>query len=95
MRGSPPAIPSLLGIEDRLTRRGNRRHFATAKAACPASPILSDEQMFALVDTSARRRDKELPAAAGAPADEISLHGYQNFLDPDGYPAIVAPVGHA
>ena len=94
MRGSSPAIPSLIGIEDRLTPAQIAATVKNGKGRMPGFPNLSDEQMFALVDYFAGGGSKEILGAAPAPAAmKYHFTGYKKFLDPDGYPAIVPPWG--
>jgi quinoprotein glucose dehydrogenase len=94
MRGSPPAIPSLIGVEDRLTSTQIAATVKSGKGRMPGFPNLSGEQMFALVDYFAGGGSREIPGAAPTPAAmKYHFTGYKKFLDPDGYPAIAPPWG--
>jgi quinoprotein glucose dehydrogenase len=92
--GSPPAIPSLVGIGDRLSRDAIASTLKNGKARMPGFPGLTDEQLSALVAYLAGADGKELATPGTAPPGmKYHFTGYHKFLDPDGYPAVAPPWG--
>ncbi len=98
MAGSPPAIPSLLGVGDRLSRREVSTTIESGKGRMPGFSIPDDTQFDALVDYvmsgGKERENKEIASADPMPA-ALKYHftGYRRFYDPDGYPAVAPPWG--
>jgi quinoprotein glucose dehydrogenase len=94
MTGSPPAIPSLIGIAGRLAPDQITSSIKSGKGRMPGFPNLSGEQLTALVDFLSNGERKELgnvgPELIGM---KYRFTGYRRFLDPDGYPAIAPPWG--
>jgi len=94
LAGSPPAIPSLVGIGDRLPPQQMVTTIKSGKGRMPGFPNLTDDQMFALVDFLMGAESKELASSGPPPpAMKYRFTGYKKFLDPDGYPAISPPWG--
>jgi quinoprotein glucose dehydrogenase len=94
LAGSPPAIPSLLGVADRLPGKQISATIKNGKGRMPGFPNLTEDQMFALVEYVASDGDKELQSSGPAPASmKYRFTGYKKFLDPDGYPAVAPPWG--
>jgi quinoprotein glucose dehydrogenase len=94
MAGSPPAIPSLAGVGDRLRPQQLVATIKNGKGRMPGFPNLTDNQMFALVDYLTSGESKELPASGPSPPTmKYRFTGYKKFLDPDGYPAVAPPWG--
>ncbi|HEX8797164.1 MAG TPA: c-type cytochrome, partial [Terriglobales bacterium] len=94
MTGSPPAIPSLAGVGDRLRPQQLVATIKNGKGRMPGFPHLTDDQMFALVDYLTSGESKELPASEPFPLTmKYRFTGYKKFLDPDGYPAVAPPWG--
>jgi quinoprotein glucose dehydrogenase len=94
LTGSPPAIPSLLGVADRLTGKQITATIKNGKGRMLGFPNLTEDQMFALVEYVASGGDKELQSSGPAPASmKYRFTGYKKFLDPDGYPAVAPPWG--
>ena len=92
--GSPPAIPSLLGIADRLSSKQIATLIKTGKGRMPGFPNLDDDQIFALVDYLASGENKELASSGPSPvAMKYRFTGYKKFLDPEGFPAVAPPWG--
>lgn len=91
--GSPPAFPSLIGIEGRLSADQIRSVIHSGRGRMPAFDSLSDAQVNALLaylkDGSKVTKPNPGPDA-GAPYE---FTGYRKFLDIDGYPAIAPPWG--
>jgi glucose dehydrogenase len=94
MIGSPPAMPSLVGLEDRLSPQQIGATIRNGKGRMPAFTNFDDGQLYALIDFLVSGDSKELPSAEPlAPATKYRFTGYHKFLDQDGYPAIAPPWG--
>jgi quinoprotein glucose dehydrogenase len=94
MAGSPPAIPSLIGIVDKMTSDQINATIKNGKGRMPGFPNLSPGQLAALVDFLANGESKELSGVGPELlAMKYRFTGYRRFLDPDGYPAIAPPWG--
>ena len=100
MAGSPPAIPSLLGVGQRMPAKDVAITIKSGKGRMPGFTNLSDEQISGLVSYvisggNAVQGEKKEPASAGPPVPTMRYHftGYLRFYDPDGYPAIAPPWG--
>jgi quinoprotein glucose dehydrogenase len=105
MAGSPPAIPSLVGIGDRMSSNDVAATVRNGKGRMPGFPNLEhdSDQWYALLsyvmsggkqDGTKENAGKEIAPSAPAPsAMKYHFTGYHRFLDPDGYPAIAPPWG--
>ena len=94
MAGSPPAMPSLVGIGNRLSPPQIVATIKGGKGRMPGFPNLNDDQMYALLDYLLSGVSKELESSAPPlPGMKYRFTGYKKFLDPDGYPAIAPPWG--
>jgi len=94
MTGSPPAMPSLVGVGDRLSPQQIGATIKNGKGRMPAFANFDDGQLEALIDFLVSGRSKELPSSEPPPPDmKYRFTGYHRFLDPDGYPAIAPPWG--
>ena len=94
LKGSPPAMPSLVAVGERLKPQQIAATIRSGKGRMPAFPNLTDDQLFAVVEFLLSGESKEL--AGNAPplvAMKFRFTGYKKFLDPDGYPAISTPWG--
>jgi quinoprotein glucose dehydrogenase len=92
--GSPPTMPSLVGIADRLSSQAISGTIQDGKGRMPSFPNLSGEQIYALVDYLGTGESKELASVGPeTPAMKYHLTGYKRFLDPQGYPAVAPPWG--
>ena len=94
MAGSPPAIPPLTGIGNRLSPADITTTIRTGKGRMPGFPNLHEDQLTGLVNflLTGENTDEASsePRSAGM---KYRLTGYRRFLDPDGYPAIAPPWG--
>jgi quinoprotein glucose dehydrogenase len=93
-KGSPPLFPSLVGIQDRMTREQITDRIRKGGGRMPGFPNLTDEEVKALVDFVTGGENKEL--SSGQPAPPLMRYrfsGYTRFHDPDGYPAVAPPWG--
>ncbi len=93
MTGSPPALPSLMGVSSRLIGSQIATIIRNGKGRMPGFPNLTEDQIFALVDYLTSGESKELTSAAPLVAMKYRFTGYHKFLDPDGYPAVTSPWG--
>ena len=94
LAGSPPAIPSLVGVSDRLRPKQIVATIKNGKGRMPGFPNLTEDQMFALLDFLSRANAKEATSAGPPlPAMKYRFTGYHKFLDPEGYPAVEPPWG--
>ena len=94
MAGSPPAIPTLIGVADRIPWKQIAMTIKNGKGRMPGFPNLTDDQMSALVDYLTSGESKEVKSS-GRPlvAMKFRFTGYKKFLDPEGYPAVTPPWG--
>jgi quinoprotein glucose dehydrogenase len=106
--GSPPAIPSLQGIEGILTDEEIVTTIRGGKGRMPPFSSLSNEQVGALVRylTKAPQQQQRSRRAA-KPGDPVAAEGasggtndmpyktiaFRRFTDPEGYPATAPPWG--
>jgi quinoprotein glucose dehydrogenase len=94
MMGSPPAIPALADVGDRLPPQELAATIKSGKGRMPGFPNLSDDQMFALIMFLVSGESKELAGGESAAKPmKYRFTGYHKFLDPDGYPAVLPPWG--
>jgi quinoprotein glucose dehydrogenase len=94
MMGSPPTIPALMGVGDRLSASEFAAAIRNGKGRMPGFPNLADDQVSALLGFLTSGENKEL--SSGEPAPESMKYrftGYHKFLDPEGYPAVQPPWG--
>jgi quinoprotein glucose dehydrogenase len=92
--GSPPAIPSLVGVGDRLSPGEIASTVKNGKGRMPGFPGLPDEQLLALVDYLTGAEGRELSSSQlPPPGTKYRFTGYHKFLDPYGYPAVAPPWG--
>jgi quinoprotein glucose dehydrogenase len=97
MQGSPPAIPALTGLSQKMPATKVAATIRTGKGRMPGFPNLSDDQMSSLLSyvmSGGLSDKKELSNPAAAPP-RMRYHftGYDKFLDPEGYPAVAPPWG--
>jgi len=94
LAGSPPAIPSLVHIGDRLRPAEIDAAIKNGKGRMPGFPNLSEDQLTVLRDFLVERDAKELRNfGPPLPAMKYRFTGYRRFLDPEGYPAVAPPWG--
>jgi quinoprotein glucose dehydrogenase len=94
LAGSPPAIPPLLGVADRMSPADITATIKGGKGRMPGFASLGDNQVSALANFLITGESKELAAPEPRPRSmKYHLTGYRRFLDPDGYPAIAPPWG--
>jgi len=93
MTGSPPAMPSLVGVSSRLTATQISAVIKNGKGRMPGFPNLNQDQVSALIDYLMSGKSKELKGSAPLLAMKFRFTGYRKFLDPEGYPAVAPPWG--
>ena len=94
MMGSPPTIPPLVGIADRLGPQQILATIKNGKGRMPGFPNLADDQTSALLTYLTSGKNKELDSGDPLPASmKYRFTGYHKFLDPEGYPAVLPPWG--
>jgi quinoprotein glucose dehydrogenase len=94
LTGSPPEMPSLIGVGDRLTPEQISALIKSGKGRMPGFPGLTDDQRSVLIDYLRTGQNLELANSAPALlAMKYRFTGYKRFLDPDGYPAVAPPWG--
>ncbi len=89
MEGTPPAIPTLVGVGNRLTKEQITARIHEGKGAMPAMPQIQGTELEALL----RYLGEPEPAPSSDDSLQFVFTGYRKFLDPDGYPAIAPPWG--
>lgn len=94
MAGSPPAIPSLVGIGKRMSPQKVVETVRSGKGRMQGFPNLSEDQLNVLIELLFSGASKEMESG-GSPllAMKYRFTGYKKFLDADGYPAIAPPWG--
>jgi quinoprotein glucose dehydrogenase len=94
LSGSPPAMPSLIGVGERLTPAQIAATIKNGKGRMPGFPNLNEDQSSALVSFLLSGEGKELASSAPPPASmPYRFTGYRKFLDAEGYPAVSPPWG--
>lgn len=102
--GNPPAFPSLVGVEKRLTLEKLTQTIHQGTGRMPSFPNITADRMQALLnylrsdpEPASKRELSAVPGVQGGTAaedeDAYNFTGYRKFLDPDGYPAIAPPWG--
>ena len=93
MTGSPPAIPSLVGVGERLAWPQIVAVIRSGKGRMPGFPSLSPDEVSALIDYLASGGNQEAKGSAPFAVMKYRFTGYNKFLDPEGYPAVAPPWG--
>jgi len=96
--GTPPMIPSLVGIETRRSPAELSAIIQRGAGRMPGFPALGLDALSAIVEyllTGVATPALNPSAASASPAAVIPYRftGYNKFLDPDGYPAVAPPWG--
>ena len=94
--GTPPSIPSLVGIASRRTRAEIETIIQHGAGRMPGFPSVQGDSMRGIVDyLLGGDSPDEAPASTPSTVPELPYRftGYQKFLDPDGYPAVAPPWG--
>lgn len=91
--GSPPAFPSLIGIDQRLTAGKMISTIHNGSGRMPSYPNIQGNDLDALMNFLGYGGGPALQSASRDQHSEYTFTGYRKFLDPDGYPAIKPPWG--
>lgn len=98
--GSPPAFPSLLELEKRLTSQQITEVIHQGRGRMPAFPRIRQGELSALLTflqtgTEAEGEASREPTVQAEPSSgpPYIFSGYKKFLDPEGYPAVAPPWG--
>ena len=102
-QGNPPAFPSLVGVENRLTRLQIESRIRHGKGAMPAFPQMTNQQVKELLQFLGSAKNSASSASEKKAPSEVSssnpdwmanlFTGYKKFYDLDGYPAVTPPWG--
>src|SRR5271170_1698107 len=93
-RGSPPAFPSLVGIDKTLTVDQICNVIRNGQGRMSGFPEFFDDQLNALIRyLRTGVEDKAELKGVTEATQKYRFTGYRKFLDPDGYPAIAPPWG--
>lgn len=100
MTGSPPAIPALTTVGQRMSAKDIASTIRSGKGRMPGFANLSDDQLSVLVsyvmsggENSPSAKTEVASSVPPPPAMKYHFTGYQRFYDPDGYPAVAPPWG--
>jgi len=105
MAGSPPAIPSLVGVGQRMPYADVAATIKNGKGRMPGFANLENDsdQWYGLLsyvmsggksEGKSEKPGRELASSQPAPpAMKYHFTGYHKFLDPEGYPAVQPPWG--
>src|SRR5262249_23488451 len=90
--GSPPAIPSLAGLSQRMSTADIISTIRNGRGRMQGFPNLQDDQVFAVLSYLKGGEEKSEVRSVAEPAlMKYHFRGYRRFLDPDGYPAVAPP----
>jgi quinoprotein glucose dehydrogenase len=105
MAGSPPAIPSLVGVGGRMSSADVAATIKNGKGRMPGFANLENDsdQWYGLLsyvmsggksDAKSENPEKEMASPEPAPPPmKYHFTGYHKFLDPEAYPAVAPPWG--
>ena len=92
--GSPPEIPSLIGVANRLSDSQIATTIQNGRGRMPSFPDLANnEALLKYLATGEDKAPADVEAQADATGIKYDFTGYKKFLDPGGYPAILPPWG--
>lgn len=105
--GTPPSIPSLIGIGDRKTFAELTTAVRQGAGRMTGFPMLDQTAVNAILQYTITGQDAPAPGGRGGGAgrrgggaaasplidNSFRFTGYRKFLDPDGYPATAPPWG--
>jgi quinoprotein glucose dehydrogenase len=105
--GTPPQIPTLVGISDRRTFAELVTVVRKGAGRMPGFPTLGPTEINAILEFVVSGKDAPVQGRAGTPGtgraggpaphpliDNVyRFTGYRKFLDPEGYPAVAPPWG--
>jgi len=93
--GSPPAFPSLVDVDKRLTREQIIEVLRQGRGRMPAFPGIGQGELSALLSflQTGKQDDREPASQSDSSSPRYVFTGYKRFLDPEGYPAVAPPWG--
>lgn len=94
LAGNPPSMPALAGTKK--TRDEVTAIVRAGAGRMPSFPNLSQTDVSAIAQFIATGENAQVAAAGAAPPGPNQAYrftGYNNFVDPDGYPAVAPPWG--
>lgn len=93
-QGTPPQIPSLVGIGERKTPAEIAAVIQKGAGRMPGFPSLQPVAVNAIASYLTTGEDTPTEAPVQSPTYvKYRFTGYRKFLDPDGYPAVAPPWG--
>jgi len=94
-QGSPPAVPSLVNVTNRLTTPEIRAVMAEGSGRMPGFARLGGEALSAIQGyvLTGEQTQAQAPTRGASPINQKYRVQYGKFLDPDGYPGIKPPWG--
>jgi quinoprotein glucose dehydrogenase len=99
-KGQPPAFPSLISIDKKLSAAAVSSRMRLGKGQMPAFPNLSQQQVSHIVAyLFGKEKSSSSKVSNGSVADSVTAKtsyahsGYGQFLDEEGYPAVKPPWG--
>jgi quinoprotein glucose dehydrogenase len=97
-KGSPPAFPSLLGLDQRLSQQQVEQVIGSGRGRMPAfaglpKPIFDALAHYVWTGRETSDHPVNYPMDIADAGAAYRFTGYKKFLDPDGYPAIAPPWG--
>jgi glucose dehydrogenase len=99
-QGTPPSIPSLVGVGQRLSATQVEAVIHGGRKAMPAFAKFSSSDLQALSRylgahdmPAVSPTEKQELAGAGAAEEQYRFTGYRKWIDPQGYPAVAPPWG--
>jgi glucose dehydrogenase len=93
MKGTPPQIPSLVGVGQRRSAAELSTIVKEGAGRMPGFPALPPDALAALVAFLRTGQSDRAGHDTPAIAMKYRFTGYRKFLDADGYPAIAPPWG--
>ena len=93
LQGTPPSIPTLVGIGQRRTHADVVAVVRKGAGRMTGFPTLTDADVNALAEYLVAGRNQVVRTTSQPPAMEYRFTGYRKFLDPDDYPAVAPPWG--
>jgi len=93
-QGTPPQMPSLIGVGERRTRVELTTLLRQGAGRMPGFPNLQQNAVDAIVQYVVTGEDTRQDVSSESPiAAKYRFTGYRRFMDPDGYPAVAPPWG--
>ena len=92
--GTPPSVPALLGIGQRMSASQVTDLIRKGKGKMPGFPTIEDDDLATLLRFLGVGTQGAAPASGDADSEmPYSITGYERFDDAEGYPAVAPPWG--